>query len=109
MHLKLTAITFLFFLLSCNTNKETNSKTPDTETSASTDDKKPATDVAAQKKALNEQSHACIALMNTLEVDQKAAYAAGNAEVANAIGARIDSAALENAKIGQQLIALDNN
>lgn len=110
MHIKLPAIAFLFFLFSCNSNKESDPKPAGTETSVSTDDNaKPATDIAAQKKVLNEQSLACIALMNALEVDQKAAYAAGDAETAKAIGVRIDSAAMENAKIGQQLMALDNN
>jgi hypothetical protein len=107
MYIKLTVTVFLFILLSCNGNTESDSKTVNTETTNTTDDDQTVVDIDAEKKALNEQSLACIALMNKLEVDQNAAYAAGDAATAAAIKARIDSAALENARIGQKLMALD--
>ena len=109
MYIKLTTIAFLFLLLSCTDNKEKDSNQTETSTSVSSDDdEKPAGDIEAQKALLNQQSKACIALMNKLEVDQNAAYAAGDVSTAQFIKARIDSAARENAKIGQQLMALDN-
>lgn len=108
MHIKLTTLSLVFFLFSCNDAKENDSKPTDAPTTVSADDDdKPADDIAARKKALNEQSRACIALMNALEPEQNAAYAAGNAELARSIKARIDSAARENVRIGQQLMALD--
>lgn len=108
MHIKLTTLALAFFLFSCNDGKENDSKPSGAQTTVSAgDDDKPAGDVEAQKKALNEQSRACIALMNALEPEQNAAYAAGNAELAKSIKARIDSAARENVLIGQQLMALE--
>lgn len=107
MYIKLTAILFLFILLSCNANKESDTDTVNKETTTTTDDGKPAVDIEAQKKALNDQSRACIALMNALEPELNAAYAAGDAATAKAIKARIDSAAMENVKIGQKLMALE--
>ena len=107
MYNKLTAILFLFILLSCNANKESDTNAVTTETTTGTDDEKSATDTETQKKALNEQSRACIALMNALEPEMNAAYAAGDAATAKAIKTRIDSAATENAKIGQLLMALE--
>ena len=104
MKIKTTAIAFMFVLFSCNVNNENEAKPASTET---TDDGTPTTDIEAQKKALNDQSKACIALMNRLEVEQNAAYAAGDAAAASNLKKRIDSAATENAKIGQQLMALD--
>lgn len=106
--MKLIAVLFISILLSCNSNNETDTKATSTETTSATDDDAtPATDTEAQKKALNDQSKACIALMNALEPDMNAAYAAGDAATAIAIKARIDSAARENVKIGQKLMALD--
>lgn len=105
MYIKLTAILFLFILLSCNANKESDTNAVSTETT--TDDEKSTTDTETQKKALNDQSRACIALMNALEPEMNAAYAAGDAVTAKAIKTRIDSAATENAKIGQLLMALE--
>lgn len=108
MYIKLTAILFLSILLSCNSNNETETKASSTETTTATDDDaNSATDTEAQKKALNDQSRACIALMNALEPDMNAAYAAGDAATAKAIKTRIDSAATENAKIGQLLMVLE--
>lgn len=107
MKIKTTAIAFLFILFSCNVNNENEAKPASTETKSTTDDDTPTTDIEAQKKALNDQSKACIALMNRLEVEQNAAYAAGDAAAASNLKKRIDSAATENAKIGQQLMALD--
>lgn len=107
MYIKLTAILFLSFLLSCNAKQESDTKEVTTETTTGTDDENSVTDTEAQKKALNKQSLACIALMNALEPDMNAAYAAGDAATAKAIKARIDSAARENVMIGQKLMALD--
>ncbi len=110
MYIKLTTVAFLFFLLSCTDTKEKDTNQTETSTSVSSDDddEKPAGGLEAQKAALNQQSKACIALMNKLEVEQNAAYAAGDAATAQLLKARIDSAARENVKIGQQLMALDN-
>lgn len=111
MYIKLATIAISFFLLACNNTKENDSNAPGTSTSVSTnddDDAKPAGDIEAQKAALNKQSKACIALMNALEPEMNAAYAAGDAATAQSIKARIDSAAMENVKIGQQLMALGN-
>ena len=107
MYIKPTAILLLSILLSCNANKESDTNAVTTETTTGTDDEKSATDTETQKKALNEQSRACIALMNALEPEMNAAYAAGDAATAKAIKTRIDSAATENAKIGQLLMALE--
>ena len=102
MSTKLIAFAFVFFLMSCNSNKDSSPKAEGTETAA----KSPA-DIAAEKKALNEQSLACIALMNSLEVKQQAAAASGDTASASSYRASIDSAAMENAKIGQKLMDLD--
>ncbi|MBL0056866.1 MAG: hypothetical protein IPP31_11945 [Chitinophagaceae bacterium] len=67
----------------------------------------PSGDIESQKKALNDQSKACIALMNKLEEEQNAAYASGDSDKALLLKARIDSAAMENVRIGQKLMALD--
>jgi hypothetical protein len=107
MNMKLVALAFLFFLFSCNTDDKNSSDAVKTETTTTTDDNTNGGDVDAQKKALNEQSRACIALMNSLEVKMNAAVAEGNAEAAKAFQASIDSAATENAKIGQKLMALE--
>jgi hypothetical protein len=106
--MKLATIAFLFLLLSCNNNDNADTKTVNTETTTSTDDDdKPGGDIESEKELLNKQSLACIALMNKLETEQNAAYAAGDAETARAIKMRIDSAARENVKIGQKLMALE--
>ncbi len=106
--MKLATIAFLFLLLSCNANDNTDTKTVETQTTTTTDDDdKPGGDIESEIKLLNEQSLACIALMNKLETEQNAAYAAGDAEIARMIKTRIDSAARENVKIGQKLMALE--
>ena len=106
MKLKFIAFAFLICLFSCNGDDKKTTDKVNTETT--TDDHTSGNDIEAQKKALNQQSKACIALMNSLEQEMNAAYAAGNSEAGKALQARIDSAATENAKIGQQLMALDN-
>lgn len=105
MNLKLPVFALLLFSFSCNDTDKT--KTDDVKTEQTTHDTNASADVVAQKEALNKQSRACIALMNSIEVDMNAAYAAGNAQLASTLKARIDSAATENAKIGQKLMALD--
>ena len=107
MYIKLMAIVFLFILFSCNGNQENHSTDSKTETVTGTDDDMPALDIEAEKKLLNEQSRACIALMNKLEEEMNTAYAAGDAVAAKSIKASIDSAAMENVKIGQKLMALE--
>lgn len=102
MFTKLIATAFLFLLISCKSNDSSDPNTVNTSTSA-----KSPSSIEAEKKALNEQSLACIALMNSLEEKQHAAQAAGDIASAKAFGASIDSAATENAKIGQKLMALD--
>ena len=105
MYLKIAAFAILVFLFSCN---GTDSKTTDSvNTESNSTNTNGSGDVASQKEELNKQSRACIALMNSLEDDMNAANAAGNADAASAIKARIDSAATENAKIGQELMALE--
>lgn len=105
MYIKLAAIALLVFLFSCN-DTETN-KTDDVKTEETTNDNNASADIEAQKEELNKQSKACIALMNSLEVEMNAAYSAGNAELARTLKARIDSTAREHVLIGQKLIALD--
>jgi len=105
MHLKLTVLALVLFLFSCNDTDKT--KTEDVTTEQTTNDTNTSGDVEAQKEALNKQSRECIALMNSLEVDMNAAYAAGNAQLAGTLKASIDSAARENVMIGQKLMALD--
>lgn len=105
--MKLVAFAFLIILFSCNTNDKKSSDAVNTQTTTTTDNNTSGGDVEAQKKALNVQSRACIALMNSLEVDKNSAIAAGNPEAAKAFQASIDSAATENARIGQKLIALE--
>jgi hypothetical protein len=104
MYIKLTALALALFLFSCNNDEK---DTDEIKTETTTNGADSGGDVEAQKEALNKQSRACIALMNSLEEEMNAANAAGNAEAASALRARIDSAATENAKIGQQLMALE--
>ncbi len=105
MYLKLTVLAVSLFLFSCNDTDKT--KTDDVTTEQTTNDNNSSGDIEAQKEALNKQSRACIALMNSLEVEMNAAYAAGNAQLASTLKASIDSAARENVMIGQKLMALD--
>jgi len=96
--MKMIVLALSLGLFACNDGDKKTEK-------ANTEDV--ATDKEAQKKGLNERSRACIALMNSLEVEMKAARAAGDSEAAAALEQRIDSAARENVKIGQQLMELD--
>lgn len=102
--MRLTILAILVFLFSCNSgaNKTDAEKADTTTNTANT-----SADVEAQKEALNKQSKECIAIMNFLEERKNAALAAGNAKEAAFISVRIDSAAMENAKIGQKLMALE--
>lgn len=106
MYSKLAAFALILFLFSCN-DTEKSTTDDDVKTETTTKETDASGDVEAQKEALNKQSRACIALMNSLEVDMNAAYAAGNAEAARVFKARIDSAARENVMIGQKLMALE--
>lgn len=63
-------------------------------------------DKQASIAALNAQSLKCISIMNQAGEQQSAATAAGDKATALALQTTIDSAATENAKIGQQLMAL---
>ena len=107
MYIKLTIIAFLFILCSCNGNQDSHTTDTKTETTTGTDDDEPKVDIEAEKNSLNLQSKACIALMNKLEEDMNAAYAAGDAATAKTLKASIDSAARENVLIGQKLMALE--
>ena len=107
MNRKLIAYAFLIILFSCNTSDKKNSDPVKTETTTTTTDNTNGGDVEAQKKALNDQSKACISLMNSYGNDKDAAVAAGNSALAATLQASIDSAATENAKIGQKLMALE--
>ena len=106
MYIKLAALAFLLFLFSCN-DTDTNKTGDDVKTETTTNETGTSGTVEEQKEALNKQSRACIALMNSLEVDMNAANAAGNTEAATALKQRIDSAAMENVKIGQKLMELE--
>lgn len=61
----------------------------------------------AALKELNEKSLKCIATMNQAENLMNAAIANGNTTDAAIYQKTIDSAALENAKIGQEMMQLD--
>ncbi len=101
MKITFMAFTILIFTLSCNTNAKTNNEKINNE-------KNQTENVDAQKKQLNEESLACISLMNSLAQDLNAANASHDIKSSSAIQLRIDSVAGENAKIGQKIMALDN-
>ncbi len=61
----------------------------------------------AALKALNERSLKCIAIMNEAEALKNAAMANGNTADIASYQKTIDSAALENAKIGQEMMQMD--
>ncbi len=86
MTIKTTAIVLALFIASCN-----DSKTSVNE---------------AKIKSLNEQSLKCIAIMNEADAKKTAATTSGDAAGVTAAQKTIDSAAMENAKIGQQLTEL---
>ena len=100
MYSKLIAMFSIFFLFSCNDGDKGKEAVNEQTENASGD-------IESQKKALNDQSKACIALMNKLEEEQNAAYASGDSDKALLLKTRIDSAAMENVRIGQKLMALD--
>ncbi len=58
-------------------------------------------------KALNERSLKCIAIMNEAEALKNSAIANGNTAEIASYQKTIDSAALENAKIGQEMMQMD--
>jgi len=64
------------------------------------------TDNEAAIKSLNEQSLKCISIMNQSDAQKTAAINRGDTAAASAMQKTIDSAALENAKIGQKLMGL---
>jgi len=63
-------------------------------------------DNEAAIKSLNEQSLKCISIMNQADAQKTTAITAGDAARALIMQKAIDSAALENSKIGQQLMTL---
>ena len=101
MKIKLITCALLFVTFSCNTNDKKTTDSSNNETNKSEN-------VDAQKKQLNEESRACISLMNSLEQDLNAANASHDIKTSSAIQFRIDSAAEENVKIGQKLMALES-
>ena len=103
MKIRIIAFAIMLGILSCNTNDKKATDNGSKGNNATTSESN-----ADQKKSLNEQSRACIALMNTLEEELNAANASKDTQAAAAIQLRIDSAAEENVKIGQKIMALEN-
>jgi DNA-binding ferritin-like protein len=103
MNIKIIAVAYLFFLLSCNDSE----KKKIDQVNTNTNNDQSSGDIESQKAALNKQSKACIALMNSLEEEKNTAQGSGDAVTASALQTRIDSAAKENVKIGQKLMALE--
>lgn len=101
MKIKLIAFVFLITIFSCNTNNNKENQSSNKEIS-------PSESVSVQKKQLNDQSRACITLMNTLEDQLNSAMTLHNKKAAVSIQLRIDSVAEQNAQIGQKLMALEN-
>lgn len=101
MKIKLIAFVFLITIFSCNTNNNKANQSSNKEIN-------PSESVDVQKKKLNDQSLACISLMNSLELDLNSAQASHDLKTTLAIQKRIDSAAEENSKIGQKLMVLEN-
>lgn len=87
MIIKTTLLAVTVLLLSCN------SKTNNNE---------------ADLKSLNEKSLKCISIMNKAEALQNDAMTNGNKAEITMYQKTIDSAALENAKIGQQMMQLES-
>lgn len=85
MHFKTSVVLLSIILASCKTGKSDNE---------------------AAIKSLNEQSLKCISIMNQADAQKTAAINAGDAATVSVMQKTIDSAALENAKIGQQLLVL---
>lgn len=86
MTLKLTSIAFALLLFSCTAG---------------------STGKDAERKALNDESKKCIRAMNVFEEQMNSASQAGDAVAAGMFKKSMDSAARENALIGQKLMALD--
>jgi len=59
-------------------------------------------------KALNEQSLKCVAILNKADALQRVAMTNGNNAEYYAYQKTIDSAAVENVKIGQQMMQLQS-
>ncbi len=85
MNIKTTAFGLFILMISCNEKKDNNQEA---------------------LKSLNEQSLKCIAIMNKAEAFKNQAISTNNTEEIAAYQKTIDSAARENAKIGQQIMAL---
>ena len=102
MKIRNIALAIMLGIISCNTHDK---KATDNGSNGNNATSESAAD---QKKVLNEQSRACIALMNSLEEELNAANASQDTQSAAAIQLRIDSAAEENVKIGQKIMALEN-
>ena len=85
MSIKTLTLVVTLFIVSCNDHKSGND---------------------AQIKSLNEQSLKCISIMNEADANKTAATTSGDMAGVTAAQKTIDSAAMENAKIGQQLTEL---
>jgi len=85
MSIKNVVTVLVLFVASCNGDKNDND---------------------AAIRLLNEQSLKCISIMNQADAQKTTAMNAGDAATALILQTTIDSAALENAKIGQQLMKL---
>lgn len=105
MAAKIFPVLIAIALISCNAGD----KTTEPPTPASTTEKpaEQSADKAAEIARLNEQSKRCIGLMNRMDEAKSAAIAAGDTQTAAACQKTMDSAALENSKIGQRLMELE--
>ncbi len=87
MIIKTTLFAVTILLVSCNSNTNNNE---------------------ADLKSLNEKSLKCVAIMNKAEALQSEAITNGNKAEITMYQKTIDSAALENAKIGQQMMQMES-
>jgi len=85
MSIKNVVTVLVLFVASCNGDKNDND---------------------AAIRLLNEQSLKCISIMNQADAQKTTAITAGDAARALIMQKAIDSAALGNSKIGQQLMTL---
>ena len=87
MNIKTTLLAGTILLVSCNSTTNNNEKA---------------------LKELNEQSKKCVAILNKADALQRDAMKNGNTAEINIYQKTMDSAAMENAKIGQQMMQLES-
>jgi len=105
---KTAAALAIILFFSCNNGGTSDKGVISDDKAVSSDDKGVTSGKEQQVKELNEQSLKCIRLMNSLEEQKDAAIASGDAATTTSLSQRIDSAATENAKIGQKLLELQD-